>query len=94
VGVAANLAFDGDGNVQTACITLGGVAGAVVIATEAAQQLIGKRPSAEDLAAAAEAAASVCDPTDDQRGSAAYKTAMVRVWTRRTLERCLAHHAG
>ncbi|MBO0894243.1 MAG: hypothetical protein J2O39_07680, partial [Acidimicrobiales bacterium] len=45
------------------------------------------------LGAAAEAAQAAVRPTDDQRGSAAYKRAMAGVFTKRVLESCLSPHA-
>jgi CO/xanthine dehydrogenase FAD-binding subunit len=44
------------------------------------------------IAAAADAVAAAADPSNDQRGSAAYKRAMARLWTQRLLSRLL--HGG
>lgn len=94
VGVAASLRFEPDGTVAAARIALGGV-GPTVVIVDAAQELLGGRhPGASDIAAVADAATEAANPSDDQRGSASYKRAMVGVWTRRTLERCLAAAPG
>jgi aerobic carbon-monoxide dehydrogenase medium subunit len=45
------------------------------------------------FARAAEAAASEAETVDDSRGSAAYKTALVRVYTGRALQQAIAHGA-
>jgi aerobic carbon-monoxide dehydrogenase medium subunit len=52
--------------------------------------LLGKAVDSASVAEAARLAMSVCDPTPDQRGDAAYKTAMCGEMTRRAL---LAAHA-
>lgn len=89
VSVAASLRLDGGGAVAEAAIALGGAGAHALLAGEAAALLRGRRPSPADLDAAAEAAAAAGAPTSDQRGSAAYKRAMVRVNTRRVLADCL-----
>jgi carbon-monoxide dehydrogenase medium subunit len=45
------------------------------------------------FARAADAAASEAATVDDSRGSAGYKTALVRVYTRRALQQAMAHGA-
>jgi CO/xanthine dehydrogenase FAD-binding subunit len=49
-------------------------------------------PGHDALATAAGAVAAAADPSNDQRGSAAYKRAMARLWTQRLLSRLL--HGG
>lgn len=89
VGVAVSLEFDDDGTVGSASVALGGVADRPILVPEAHQLLAGRRPSERDLASLAEAAEAAASPTDDQRGSAAYKKAMAAVWTRRAASACL-----
>jgi carbon-monoxide dehydrogenase medium subunit len=84
VGVAVSLQVS-DGAITDAEIGLGGVDGCAIRATEAAESLVGTSGSEDDCRRAARLAADACSPTDDQRGSASYKTAMVDVWTRRAL---------
>jgi carbon-monoxide dehydrogenase medium subunit len=89
VGVAARLDLDSEGRVEAAALGLGGVAPRPILVPEAASALVGGRPGPAQIAAAAEAAQRACDPGPDQRGSAAYKRAMARVWTRRALSQAL-----
>jgi len=84
VGVAVSLQVV-DGAIVDAEIGLGGVDGCAIRAAEAAASLVGTNGSEDDCRRAAQLAASACSPTDDQRGSASYKRAMVEVWTRRTV---------
>lgn len=86
VAVAAVAEMSADADITSVRIALGGVAETAILAEEAASILVGRRPSPELIAAAGEAATAAARPTDDRRGSAAYKRAMVDVWTRRTLE--------
>jgi carbon-monoxide dehydrogenase medium subunit len=89
VGVAARAALDGSGAVAALALALGGVASRPITVPDAASCLLGRRPDPAAIAEAAAAAERACDPVDDQRGSAAYKRAMARVWTRRALEQVL-----
>lgn len=90
VGIAAALSLGTGGTVARARIGLGGVAPTAILAEDAASMLEGRTPDAALIRRAAAAAAAGSNPSDDQRGSASYKRAMVEVWTRRALERCLA----
>ncbi len=90
VGVATALTLTADGSVARARIALGGVGSTAVLAEESAQLLDGQVPDAGLIAEAAAAAAAASSPTDDQRGSAGYKRAMVELWTRRALVSCLS----
>jgi carbon-monoxide dehydrogenase medium subunit len=89
VGVAVRAELDASGVVVGLALTLGGVAGRPILVPEAASSLRGRTPDPAGIDAAASAAERACDPVDDQRGSAAYKRAMARVWTRRALEQAL-----
>jgi aerobic carbon-monoxide dehydrogenase medium subunit len=87
VGVAIHLELDEPGERITAAgIGLTSVAPSNVKATDAEALLVGRAPSAELFAAAAEAAAAAADPKDDVRGSADHKRQVVRVYVRRGLE--------
>jgi carbon-monoxide dehydrogenase medium subunit len=85
VGVAAEVVLDESGVVTAARVALGGVAPTAVLVAGAPAALVGRRPSAGDLDRLAEAAAEAAAPTDDQRGSVEYKTAMAAVWARRAV---------
>ena len=70
-------------------IVLGSVAPTPVRAPEA-ERLLGRDTSPAGLETAAQAAAASARPIDDIRASAAYRADMVRVLTRRGVERVLA----
>lgn len=84
VNVAIVLTMITD-KVVTAAITLGSVAPTVFNAKEAEQYLIGQQLDEETIQAAADLAAQASSPIDDIRGTAAYRTQMVKVLTARLL---------
>ena len=73
-------------------IALGSVAPTVIRAPEA-ERLLSQDASPAGLEAASQAAAAAARPIDDIRATAAYRTDMVRVLTRRGVERVLAEIA-
>ncbi|MEA3336713.1 MAG: xanthine dehydrogenase family protein subunit M [Chloroflexota bacterium] len=80
---------DGDANSGASWrITLGSVAPTPLRATEA-ENLLARDSSSEGVAAAARAAAEASKPIDDIRASAVYRRDMVRVLTRRSVEKIL-----
>jgi carbon-monoxide dehydrogenase medium subunit len=89
VGVAVRLTIDGQGAVHELAIVLAAVAPTPLRAAKAESMLRGRRPTAERLADAAQAASEEARPIGDVRGSAAYRREMVRVLTRRALEQAL-----
>jgi CO/xanthine dehydrogenase FAD-binding subunit len=74
------------GEVTGARIGMGAVGPTPLLAPKAAQSLVGKAPSADNLAAAAATARTEIRPIDDFRGSAAYRVEIVEVLVRRALE--------
>jgi len=78
------------GRVAQVRIGLTNVAPTALRANAAEDSLIGKPIDDATVAEAARLAMSICDPAPDQRGDAAYKTAMCGEMTRRAL---LAAHA-
>jgi aerobic carbon-monoxide dehydrogenase medium subunit len=88
VGVAASVVRAGDGTVTGAVLALGGVGPAPML-VDGAAALAGRVPGQADIEAVAAAAEETAAPFDDQRGSARYKKAMAREWTRRALRACL-----
>ena len=89
VGVAVALSLGADGTVERARLALGGVNSTATVVNEVGHLLVGTTLGTEVIAAAADVAAAAAHPSDDQRGTALYKRAMVEVWTRRTIQACL-----
>jgi carbon-monoxide dehydrogenase medium subunit len=71
--------------VTSASITLGAVAPTIIHASEAEKYLAGKKLTEDVIAEAARLTMNSCKPIDDIRGSAAYRSEMVRVCTARGL---------
>ena len=91
-GVAVGL---GNGKVQRARIAIGPVATTPFVATDAAEFLLGRMPSAAVAAEAAKLAAQAAQPRYSLlRGSAEYRKSMVEVLVRRALTRALASASG
>jgi carbon-monoxide dehydrogenase medium subunit len=84
VGVGSCLTLDGD-KVKAARIALGAVAATPLIATKAAESLVGKKLDDSVLDNAARLATEISSPIDDMRGTAEYRRHIVGVLTRRTL---------
>lgn len=86
---AVQLRLNEDGTIGEAgiAITAAGPQAMRVAAAEA--MLVGQRPSAELIRAAAEEAPKIADPFADQRGSAEYKKDMARVLVGRGLKQSL-----
>ena len=84
VNTAVVLRLDGD-TVADARITLGSVAPTIVPATDAAAYLQGRQLTHAVMVEAARLAAGAASPIDDVRGTAAYRTEMVRVLVARAL---------
>jgi carbon-monoxide dehydrogenase medium subunit len=73
------------GSVKSAAIALGAVAPTIIRAPEAEAYLVGKKLTDDVLEEAARLTMNACKPIDDIRGSAAYRSEMVRVCTLRGL---------
>jgi carbon-monoxide dehydrogenase medium subunit len=84
VGVGASVTLDGD-KVKAARIGLGAVAATPLLATKAAESLIGKKLDEAALSAAARLASEAASPIDDMRGTAEFRTHVIGVLTRRAL---------
>jgi carbon-monoxide dehydrogenase medium subunit len=78
-----------NGTIAKAGIGLTAVGPSNLKAVEAERSLAGAEPTPEAFATAADLAAEAADPSDDVRGSADYKRAVVRAYVRRGLERAL-----
>lgn len=82
-GAGVSLELDDSGTCVKARVALGAVAPTVRLAPLAAAALIGTRLDDAALEAAAGAARAMCDPIDDKRGTAAYRTRMAGVLVKR-----------
>ncbi len=91
VSVAASLDVDREGRVLRAGIALGSVAATPIRLPEAEAILTGQILTEDLLQAAALAAQTTASPITDVRGSAAYRKAMVKVYTARALRYILTN---
>jgi len=90
-GVAASVALDDRGRCSSARIALLSVGDRPLLATEAANALVGPPPSRDAVrAAAAIAAEREIDPSTDIHASSRYRRQLASVLTRRALERAFA----
>jgi CO/xanthine dehydrogenase FAD-binding subunit len=89
VGVASQVTVQ-NGRCVKARIALASVAPTPVRATAAEQSLEGEALTPERIERAAGLAVEAARPISDQRGSAEFRTHLVRVLTRRTLTKALA----
>jgi carbon-monoxide dehydrogenase medium subunit len=94
VGVAGFVSLDPSGRIGRARVAQGAVAPRPQRCTEAEEMLVGQEPAEDLLERAAAACSSDCCPIDDVRASAAYRTAMVEVLTRRVLRECIDRAKG
>jgi len=88
VGVAANLTVEGR-VVKDARIVLGAVAVTAIRSPKAEAELIGNALTEEVIAKASVAAMEDCRPIDDVRASAEYRKDMVRVFTKRAIQKAM-----
>ena len=84
VGVGASVTLDGD-KVKAARIGLGAVAATPLLASKAADALIGKKLDDASLEVAGRVASETCKPIDDMRGTAEFRLHIAGVLTRRAL---------
>lgn len=93
VGVAAVVTLTSDGAIGSARIALGAVAPTPIRATKAEESLRGQPATADSFAKAAAIAATECSPISDVRGSAEFRSHLVRVMTERVIAEA-ARRAG
>jgi len=85
VDAAVVLSLQDDATVSRARIALGSVAATIVRAPAAEDFLLGKRLTPDNIAAAGRLASAAVKPIDDIRGSAEYRSEMVKVLVARAL---------
>lgn len=88
VGVAVSVQIEND-MCKSARIVLGAVAPTPIIAEKAGLALTGRRPDDDVIAEVARIAAGEAKPISDLRGSAVYRTELVRVLTKRAVRTAL-----
>jgi len=94
-GVGSFVQFSADGHrCEQARITLAAVAPTPVRAREAEEFLAGKAPDQAIFRQAGELAARAANPISDVRGSAAYRIELIKVLTRRSLQKALERVSG
>jgi len=89
VGVAAVITLNEDGTCSKAGIGLTNVSPTPLRAVRSEQLLVGSMLSENDITQAAQYAAEDCSPSDDLRGSADFKRDMVRVITKRMINKAI-----
>ncbi len=90
IGVAAIVDLDPDGSCRDLRVAVGAAAETPQRFPELEAELRGQRLSETVLRDLADAYADRIETLDDMRGSAWYRTQMVRVWVRRALEHAAA----
>ena len=91
VNVAAQLTLDETGICRSSRIAIGGGVAETPVRAVAAEELLqGERISDEVITRAAVAVRSELQPMSDHRASAAYRSAMAKTLTERTLRRAVA----
>lgn len=90
VGAGASLTLNEAGDtIIAARIALGAVAPTPLLVEEAGNSLVGKAPTAEAIAQAAQIAQDRATPITDMRGTAEHRKHLAGVLTRRALEKAL-----
>ena len=92
VDVAAVIGRDEDGIVTDARIALGSVAATIVTVPAAENTLIGQPLDSEVMAECGRLASAAVTPIDDVRGSAEYRSEMVKILVARALRQLTAEH--
>jgi carbon-monoxide dehydrogenase medium subunit len=88
-GVAAMLQLDSNGICTKAGIGLTNVSATPMRVARAEQALLGTSVSDSDIAIAAKMASEDCSPSDDLRGDEDYKRHLVKVITKRMINKAL-----
>ncbi|HEV3311839.1 MAG TPA: xanthine dehydrogenase family protein subunit M [Chloroflexota bacterium] len=91
--VAVSLTVD-DGAITSARIAMGGVGTTPLRARQAEEFLVGHAAELDAFAQAGRIAAGEAEPASDIHGSAEYRRELIRVLTRRALEKAAARLAG
>ncbi len=90
---AADITLSGD-TCQAARISLTNLGATALRATEAEDLLVGQKIDEALIEQAAQKAMEICEPSEDLRGDAAYKTAMGGEMTRRAIREAVQRAGG
>lgn len=82
-GAGVSVTLDEGGTCTAARVAIGAVAPRAILVPAAAEALVGTKLDDATLVRAGEAASAAAKPIDDKRGTAAYRTTVVGVLTRR-----------
>jgi aerobic carbon-monoxide dehydrogenase medium subunit len=91
---AAQITLDASGNVSRAGIALTNAGPVPARSTAAEKFLVGKKPTAENLAEAGRLAGEASTPNADRRGATDYKKEMARVLATRALKKAVERAGG
>jgi len=94
IGTAAFVDLDEGGRCRELRVVINAVAETPQEIAEAEQMAIGQQLTDEVVRAAAERYAEAIEPLADMRGSAWYRTQMIRVFVRRAIEQAVAGNSG
>jgi aerobic carbon-monoxide dehydrogenase medium subunit len=94
VSAAVNLTVGGGSKVQGVRVALGGVGPTPLRAPQVEKALQGASTDPSTLASAAQLAAQDAQPSEDTRGSVAYKKAMAQAYAQRALGQALSRAQG
>ncbi|WP_420440030.1 FAD binding domain-containing protein [Candidatus Palauibacter sp.] len=89
-GVAARIRLDSDGTCREAAISLVNGGSTPCLMEEAAQALVGAKPTPDAIASAAAVCAGTSEPAADMHASENYRRHLIRVLTERVLSRAAA----
>ena len=88
-GVAVKIVLDDRGTCTEIGIALTNVSAVPMRAERSEEALVLQKPSDELIAKAAQMASEDCSPTDDLRGSEAYKRSLVKTYTERMIRKAI-----
>jgi CO/xanthine dehydrogenase FAD-binding subunit len=94
VGVACVLRLNASGTIAEARLAYTGAGAAPIRARDAERALVGQPPTTDSFTAAAEQAARALDPQSDVHASAAYRTHVAKVLTKRALSEATQRARG
>jgi len=86
VGAGASIALDGNGTCTAARISIGAAAPTVLLVEDAGKALVGTKLDDAAIDKMMEAVRAACNPIDDKRGTAEYRTAMAGILAKRVVQ--------